>query len=128
MPVVDIAYMRKYVAATAQLNVWLEDKLTPYRLEHAEAVKAAEFKCAEEMSKQIVWDSAVTRGSNTDYWKRVGPQLEGYLYKWRDMDAKREMEAEIARADAKFELDTLEIRGIYQARLEKITEGLGNDQ
>lgn len=57
-------------------------------------VIAAEARYTEAINAQLSWDNPATRGYNTDYWKRVGPMIEGFLVTDRERRARRTLDAE----------------------------------
>lgn len=123
----QIGYMRKYAAATADLQRWLEDKLQPHREKHLASLLAAEARYKEivESEPDPDWYRADSAGFQTKYWKTNEQMFIGYFLAWREMDARKEMEDAILEADRQYERDTHEIYAIYESRLKGTIERLG---
>ena len=91
--------MSEYVALTTPARKMLEKHIEPYREEHRLGVLAAEAKYKARMEKGIT----PKRYPNTNYWDRVGPQIDSYRWKWLEQDCRDTLEADLLELDKVFE-------------------------
>jgi len=94
---------RAFTAQHQEQLAAYEAAIAPLRAEHYAEIVAAEQRYADVVNAPLDWSgSKVTRGWNTDYWTRVGPQMEGMLLSWREKDAYKQMQVETEEIDARY--------------------------